>query len=66
MPKNSPLLVEIGQGLFIMLGLPAIAAWVTKSRPQKAKRGTFGFNLDTNSLEYWDGVDWFTAKMTEI
>ena len=66
MPKNSPLLVDIGQGLSLMIGLPTITFWNTKGRPKKAKRGTFGFNFETNNLEYWDGAQWFQAPMGEL
>jgi len=65
MPKNSPLFVEIGHGLSIMIGLPTIVSWETTNRPKKPKRGTFGFNLQTNSLEYWDGDNWLEAPMSE-
>ena len=64
MAKNQPLLIDIGQGLSLMIGLPTIASWQTKNRPKHAKRGTFGFNLDTKSLEYNDGTDWYSAKMS--
>jgi hypothetical protein len=63
MPSNSPLFVDIGQGLFLSMGYLTIPTWDSLGRPKKAKRGTFGFNLQTHSLEYWDGSDWFTAVM---
>ncbi len=65
MAKNSPLLIDIGQGLSIMVGLPTIATWDTETRPKDAKRGTFGFNFETNNLEYWDGNAWLAASMSE-
>lgn len=58
-------MIEIGQGLFLMAGLPTIASWKTAERPKKAKAGTFGFNLETNNLEYWDGSSWLAASMEE-
>ncbi|OGM77446.1 hypothetical protein A2394_02395 [Candidatus Woesebacteria bacterium RIFOXYB1_FULL_42_36] len=64
MAISSPVLVEIGQGLSLMVGLPTIASWNSQKRPQKAKRGTFGFNTQTKSLEYWDGSGWYTAKLS--
>lgn len=64
MSKSSPLLVEIGQGLSIMMGLPTINSWTTTERPQNPKPGTFGFNAETKSLEYWDGSRWLGALMT--
>lgn len=64
MPKTSPLLVEIGQGMSLMIGLPTITSWNTNGRPKKAKRGTIGFNSETNSLEYWDGANWFEAQLS--
>ena len=63
--NNTQLLVDIGQGLSITVGLPTIGSWKTSDRPKKAKRGTFGFNSQTNNLEYCDGTDWFAAPMSK-
>lgn len=63
--KNSPLFVEIGHGLSLMLGLPTIASWKISDRPKDPKPGTFGYNTDTNSLEFWDGANWLAASMSE-
>ncbi len=62
--KNTRFLFDIGQGLSIMIGLPRIASWDTAGRPKKAKKGTFGFNSQTNNLEYWDGSAWLAAAMS--
>jgi hypothetical protein len=64
MPKNSPVLIDLGQGLSVMAGLPTIGSWNTDDRPKNAKRGTFGFNSQTNNLEYWDGTVWLAAPMS--
>ncbi len=64
MAKKFPVLIDIGQGLSLMTGLPAIATWDTSKRPKKAKPGTFGFNTETNTLEYFDGSDWFAAPLS--
>ena len=63
MARNSPLFVNIGQGLSMMVGLPLLNTWETKSRPKKPKKGTFGFNTQTYSLEYWDGSAWYQSQM---
>jgi hypothetical protein len=63
MPNGQQLLVDIGEGLSIMLGLPTIASWKTRDRPKKAKTGTFGFNIQANKLEYWNGSYWLEAMM---
>lgn len=63
--NNSAILMDIGQGLSLMLGLPRIDSWETSGRPKNAKSGTFGFNSKTSSLEYFDGSDWYTAKMSK-
>jgi len=63
MAKKFPILIDIGQGLSLMAGLPTIATWDTSKRPKKAKSGTFGFNTKTNTLEYFDGSDWFAAPL---
>lgn len=64
MNKNSPAFLDIGQGLFIMLGLPRIPTWKNETRPKNAKKGTMGFNTQTHSLEYWNGTSWYAASMT--
>ena len=64
MARNIPFLHDVGQGLSMIIGLPAIATWDTKSRPKKASRGTFGFNSQTKSLEYWDGSSWWEATLS--
>jgi hypothetical protein len=63
MAKNSPFLIDIGQGLSMMVGLLTIPSWDTTDRPKNPKQGTFGFNLQSNSLEYWDGTAWWAANM---
>lgn len=63
MAKNSPLLIDLGQGLSLMIGLPTISSWNNTNRPKNAKAGTFGFNTQTKSLEYWDGTEWYSAEM---
>lgn len=65
MTKNSQLLVDIGNGVTLAMGLPTLGSWKTSSRPKNAKRGTFGFNLETTSLEYWDGREWYRVGMTK-
>lgn len=63
MPNSQQLLVDIGEGLSIMIGLPTIASWETRDRPKKVKTGTLGFNIQTNSLEYYDGSHWYEGLM---
>lgn len=63
MAKNPPIMIDIGQGLSIMMGLPTISTWVSRERPKKPKAGTLGFNTQTNNLEYYDGSTWLTASM---
>lgn len=65
MGNNNRLFVDIGQGMSVMIGLPRIASWDSDSRPKDAKRGTFGFNLKTASLEYWDGDSWYHAPLAK-
>lgn len=55
--------MNIGKDLFLKLGISRITTWKTYERPKKAKRGTLGFNLETKSLEYCNGTDWFGAQM---
>lgn len=63
--KNTRILFDIGQGLSIAIGLPKIDSWDIAGRPKNAKRGTFGFNSETNNLEYCDGNGWLAASMDE-
>lgn len=63
MTLAQPIYVEIGKGLYRMVGIPAISTWDNKTRPKKLRPGILGFNSETNSLEYWDGTDWLTAQM---
>lgn len=62
MAKNS-VYIDIGQGLSMMVGLPTITIWNNNTRPKNARRGTIGFNVETQSLEYWSGAYWFVAPM---
>ena len=66
MPKDSPLFIDIGQGLSLPLGQPAISCWNTPGRPKKPTKGTFGFNTQTNSLEFWNGTSWYTAPLKTL
>lgn len=63
MAKNQPILIDIGPGLSMMVGFPTISTWKNNERPKNAKRGTFGFNTDTQNLEYYDGHGWLAAAM---
>lgn len=64
MAAQSTVLLDLGQGLSMMVGLPKIASWQEKDRPKNPTRGTFGFNTNSNSLEYFDGENWYLAQMT--
>ncbi len=66
MPKNSSLLIDIGQGIMMTLGFPTLILWNTDSRPKNPRRGTFGFNTETSSLEFFDGSSWFTGSMSQL
>ncbi len=63
MAKNFPVLLDIGEGLSIMVGLPTIASWRTQNRPNNSRPGTFGFNTESKRLEYFDGTDWYAIPM---
>jgi hypothetical protein len=65
MYNSNDIYVDIGEGLSMMVGLPRLSSWKTRERPKKAKRGTFGFNSQTNSLEYFNGTNWLAAKMSK-
>ncbi len=65
MATSQQILIDMGEGLSMMMGLPTIASWKSKSRPKKARAGTFGFNTQTKKLEYWNGSYWLEATMQE-
>jgi len=57
---------SIRQGLSVLIGRQRIPSWNISGRPKKAKKGTLGFNMQTNRLEYWDGVKWLSMKMSGL
>ncbi len=61
--NNNSIFIDIGEGLSLMVGLPTISTWESDSRPKHPKRGTFGFNFKTSSLEYFDGKYWMQSQM---
>jgi len=63
--SNTNLYMNIGNGLALMLGLPTLNSWETEKRPADAKRGTLGFNTQTESLEFYNGSYWLTAKLQQ-
>jgi len=63
--SKSRLHINVGQGFSLVVGLPTLATWTTATRPKNAKKGTFGFNSQTNSLEFWTGTDWLAAHMDQ-
>jgi len=50
------------------LGLEALSipSWNTTGRPKKAKKGTFGFNVESKKLEFWNGTSWLGLPMKKI
>jgi hypothetical protein len=63
MAVNQQLLIDIGDGLSLMVGLPTIATWKNNNRPKTARIGTIGFNTQTKNLEYFDGSHWYAGSM---
>jgi hypothetical protein len=43
-----------------------IPTWNTPGRPKNPKTGTFGFNFQTNNLEFWGGFQWLKLPMKRI
>lgn len=64
MTKNSPLFIDIGQGMSVPVGQLTVSCWSNLNRPNNPTKGTFGFNTDTNSLEIWNGIEWFATPLT--
>jgi hypothetical protein len=52
--------------LSIGIGEKRIPSWNTSGRPRKPKPGLFGFNIQTESLEYWDGSKWLVLPMKKL
>ena len=63
MSKNSPLFIDVGQGMSLPVGLPTVSCWETLKRPKKPTKGTIGLNTQTNSLEFWNGTSWLVASL---
>lgn len=55
--------LDLGGGILLPLGLPLIALWNTKTRPQNVDVGTLGFNTQTQSLEYFNGHVWHKKSL---
>ncbi len=67
MPSHNPsILIDVGQGISLLTGLLRLNYWVTPNRPKNPRRGTFGFNSQTNSLEYFNGKYWLEASMRKV
>ena len=43
-----------------------IPEWNISGRPANPRIGTFGFNIQMNCLEYWDGSRWLKLPMKKI
>lgn len=65
MNKSQTIFLDIGNGLSVLVGQPTISRWKTSERPKKARKGSIGFNTETNTIEYWDGKNWYQAQMDE-
>lgn len=39
--------------------------WGTSRRPNSPKEGVYGFNVETNSLEIFDGITWQTKSIED-
>jgi len=44
----------------------SIPAWNEAGRPEDAKSGTFGFNIQTNNLEVRIGSRWLKLAMKKV
>jgi hypothetical protein len=61
--NNQSVLIDVGSGVSIISGLLRISSWKTSTRPKNPRSGTFGFNSQTSSLEYFNGSFWLEAVM---
>nr|MBP9778921.1 hypothetical protein [Rickettsiaceae bacterium] len=64
--KNAPLFMDIGNGLSTLIGNPRIPSWNNAGRPVNPRTGTFGFNFQTNNLEFYNGNSWMVVPMTAL
>jgi len=66
--KNSILFNEtlINQTSSTIVGTQTIPSWNNAGRPEDAKTGTVGFNIQTGSLEIWNGNNWLRLPMKKI
>ena len=64
MPISKQLLIDIGDNMYLPIGLPSISTWNNKKRPKKPSAGTFGYNTQTNNLEFFNGKNWYGGSMS--
>jgi len=64
--KNAPLFMDIGNGLSTLIGNPRIPSWNNAGRPANPRAGTFGYNFQTNKLEFFNGNNWMVVPMTAL
>jgi hypothetical protein len=69
-PINRPVGVGIGAKMSATLSPTAtrqqIPTWNNLGRPKHPRAGVIGFNLETHTLEYWNGAMWLTLPMEKI
>jgi hypothetical protein len=57
---------EMPKGIPMRKHQSRIPSWNNLGRPKKVKAGTFGFNFQTTTLEYWNGIKWLILPMKKI
>jgi len=72
--KNNQVVTRGPEASLISVGLTShsaqnlfrISEWNELGRPKRVKPGTIGFNIDTKSIEIWNGESWLVLQMKKL
>jgi hypothetical protein len=64
--NNLNLFIDIGGGLSNPLWKLRMPTWSDTTRPSTAKEGDYGYNIESNQMEIYDGLDWYKIGSTII
>lgn len=63
---NRNYFIKLGGGLWTQLSKLRMPTWGTNTRPDTPKEGTYGYNIETNTLEIYDGTAWYGSTFNAL